>query len=120
MVIKKIRILIKRYLLFNRPELYSFWISIHEKLVYKNSVKLDEDLYLELRKIRRIEYSINMAETFDYVYGIGAPILDSEKRAIAAISLSGTKSTINVKTIPILAKKVLETSLLISNEITKK
>jgi len=50
MVIKKIRILIKRYLLFNRPELYSFWISIHEKLVYKNSVELDEDLYLELRK----------------------------------------------------------------------
>ena len=86
----------------------------------KNTITSLEKLYFELRKIRRDEYSINMAETFDYVYGVGAPILDSEKRAIAAISLSGTKSTINVKTIPILAKKVLRTSLLISNEITKK
>ena len=55
-----------------------------------------------------------MAETFDYVYGIGAPILDAQSRAIAAISLSGTKSTINIKTIPRLAKKVSGTSQLIS------
>ena len=34
-------------------------------------------------------------------------IFDEQKRAIAAISLSGTKSSINVKTIPHLAKKVL-------------
>ena len=61
-----------------------------------------------------------MAETFDYVYGIGAPILDSQNRAIAAISLTGTKSTINVKNIPSLAKKMLKTSLLISNEIAEK
>ena len=50
MIITKIRKLIKRYLLFNRLELYSFWISIHEKLFSKNSVELYEDLYLELRK----------------------------------------------------------------------
>ena len=60
-----------------------------------------------------------MAENFDYVYGVGAPILDSQNRAIAAISLSGTKSTINIRTIPNLANKVALTSKLISSEITE-
>ena len=54
---------------------------------------------------------------FDYVYGIGAPILDSRYRPIAAISLSGTKSVINIQTIPILAQKVMESSSLISEKL---
>ena len=69
--------------------------------------------------MKLLGYSINEAETFNYVYGIGAPILDQHKRAIAAISLSGTKGTINVKTIPILAEKVTEASSKISRKITK-
>ena len=75
------------------------------------------NLYIELRKIRQVGYSLNEAETFDYVYGIGAAILDSQGRAIAAISLSGTKGTINVKTIPELSKKVIETSAKISSKL---
>ena len=31
------------------------------------------------------------SETFDYVYGVGSAILDSQGRAIAGISISGTK-----------------------------
>ena len=92
--------------------------SLHKHT--KNTITSLESLYVELRKVRRDAYSINMAETFDYVYGVGAPILDTQNRAIAAISLSGTKSTINVKTIPSLAIQVLKTSLLISDEITEK
>ena len=42
---------------------------------------------------------------------------DEQKRAIAAISLSGTRSSINVKTIPNLAKKVLTTSHEISSKM---
>ena len=84
----------------------------------KNTIVSLDNLYVELRKVRRDGYSINLAETFDYVYGVGAPILDSQNRAIAAISLSGTKSTINIRTIPNLANKVESTSKLISNEIT--
>ena len=70
-----------------------------------------------MRKIRAKGYSINHAETFNYVYGVGAPILNIENRAIAAISLSGTKGTINVKTIPILANKVIQTSKNISAKL---
>jgi len=96
-------------------EIYKSY-SLHKHT--KNTITTFDNLYSELRKIRREGYSLNMAETFDYVYGIGAPVLDSQNRAIAAISLSGTKSTINIKTIPSLAKKVTKTSSLISNEIT--
>ena len=81
-----------------------------------NTITSLDKLYVELRKIRNLGYSVNEAETFNYVYGIGAPILDSQNRAIAAISLSGTKGSVNMKTIPPLAKKVTETS----NEISSK
>jgi DNA-binding IclR family transcriptional regulator len=82
-----------------------------------NTITSLDKLYVELRKIRNLGYSVNEAETFNYVYGIGAPILDSQNRAIAAISLSGTKGSVNVKTIPLLAKKVRETSLEISSKL---
>jgi len=97
-------------------EIYKSY-SLHKHT--KNTITSLDRLYVELREVRRNGYSVNMAETFDYVYGIGAPILDSQNRAIAAISLSGTKSTISIKTIPNLAKKVLQTSRLISSEITE-
>ena len=74
---------------------------------------------MELRKVRSRGYSTNEAETFNYVYGVGAPILDIHNRAIAAISLSGTKGTINIKTIPALAEKVADTSRIISQKITE-
>ena len=62
-------------------------------------------------------YSTNQAETFDYVYGVGTAILDAQNRAIAAISLSGTKGSINVMTTPKLAQKVIETSRKISSKL---
>jgi len=84
-----------------------------------NTITTLDKLYSELRKVRSTGYSMNEAETFNYVYGIGAPIIDSQDRAIAAISLSGTKGTINVKTIPHLVQKVTDTSKLISEKLAK-
>ena len=98
-------------------EIYKSY-SLHKHT--KNTITSLNNLYSELRKIRIKGYSINMAETFDYVYGIGASVLDSQNRPIAAISLSGTKSTINMNTIPSLAKIVTRTTLLISKEISEK
>ncbi len=79
-----------------------------------NTITSLDKLHFELRKIRNVGYSVNEAETFDYVYGIGAAILNSQNRAVAAISLSGTKGSINLKTIPTLASKVIEASRNIS------
>tara|TARA_B100001765_G_scaffold40957_1_gene23283 strand:- start:337 stop:1098 length:762 start_codon:yes stop_codon:yes gene_type:complete len=84
----------------------------------ENTIPSLEKLYMELRKVRTNGYSTNEAETFNYVYGVGAPILDKQNRAIAAISLSGTKSTINIKTIPDLAEKITKTSKNISLKIS--
>ena len=92
-------------------EIYKSY-SLHKHT--KNTITTLDKLYSELRKIRINGFSINEAETFEYVYGVGAPILDLQARPIAAISLSGTRSSINVKTIPYLAAKVKETSNLIA------
>ena len=85
----------------------------------ENTIPSLDKLYTQLRKVRKDGYSTNEAETFHYVYGVGAPILDRQQRAIAAISLSGTKSTINVKNIPKLAERTIFTAHLIAKEISK-
>ena len=85
----------------------------------ENTIPSLDKLYIQLRKIRKDGYSTNEAETFNYVYGVGAPILDKQNRAIAAISLTGTKSTINVKNTPKLAERTILTATLIANEISK-
>ena len=85
----------------------------------ENTITSLDKLSTQLRKVKTDGYSINEAETFNYVYGIGAPILDKQNRAIAAISLSGTKSTINMKTIPILGAKITKASKNISLKISE-
>ena len=97
-------------------EIYKSY-SLHRHT--RNTVTSLDQLYKQLRNVRSLGYSINEAETFEYVYGIGAPILDNQKRAIAAISLSGTKSTINIKNTSILAEKTIHTAELITKEISK-
>ena len=82
-----------------------------------NTITSLDKLYSNLDRIRKNGYSLNEAETFDYVYGIGAPILDAQKRAIAGISISGTKGSINVKTVNDLANKVTNTARLISKKL---
>jgi len=82
-----------------------------------NTITSLDKLYANLDKVRKKGFSINEAETFEYVYGIGAPIMDSQNRAIAGISISGTKGSINVKTTEKLAEKVKNTANLISKKL---
>ena len=97
-------------------EIYKSY-SLHKHT--ENTITSLDKLQIDLRKVKMNGYSTNQAETFNYVYGVGAPILDIQQRAIAAISLSGTKSTINVKNIPMLAERIIHTATLIANEISK-
>ena len=82
-----------------------------------NTITSLNKLYANLDMVRKNGFSVNEAETFNYVYGIGAPIMDAQNRAIAGISISGTKGSINVKSIPYLSDKVRETAKLISNKL---
>ena len=97
-------------------EIYKSY-SLHKHT--KNTITTLDKLIIDLQRVRRRGYSLNEAETFEYVYGIGAPILDSQNRAIAAISISGTKGSINVKTIEQLSKDVTLTAKLISEKLNE-
>ena len=97
-------------------EIYKSY-SLHKHTI--NTITNLDKLHIELRKIRQLGYSLNQAETFDYVYGVGTAILDAQGRAIAAISLSGTKGSINIKSIPILSSKIIEASKKISSKLSK-
>ncbi len=101
----------------SRDELKEIYKSYSLYKHTSNTITTIEKLYANLDKIRKNGFSINAAETFEYVYGIGAPIMDSQNRAIASIAISGTKGTINIKTTEGLAKKVKNTALLISNKL---
>ena len=101
----------------SRDELKEIYKSYTLHKHTRNTITSLDKLYANLHKVRQKGFSINEAETFEYVYGIGAPILDSQDRAIAGISISGTKGSINVKTIEELAIKVTNTAKLISNKL---
>tara|TARA_B100001750_G_C15461549_1_gene574600 strand:- start:42 stop:803 length:762 start_codon:yes stop_codon:yes gene_type:complete len=98
-------------------EIYKSY-SLHKHT--KNTITSLEKLIVDLNRVRKNGYSINEAETFDYVYGIGAPIVDSQNRAIASIAISGTKGSINIKTIKDLSNEVTKTARLISAKIVEK
>ena len=91
-----------------------------DRVIHKhtdNTITSLDKLIIDLQRVRKKGYSLNEAETFDYVYGVGAPIIDSQNRAIAAISISGTKGSINIKTIEQLSKDVTLTAKLISDKL---
>ena len=97
-----------------RDELKEIYKSYSLYKHTSNTITSLDKLYSNLDKVKKNGYSLNEAETFNYVYGIGAPIMDSKNRAIAAIAISGTKGSINVKTTPNLVEKVTGTATLIS------
>ena len=101
----------------SRDELREIYKSYTLHKHTSNTITSLDKLYANLDRTRKQGYSLNEAETFDYVYGIGAPIMDSQSRAIAGISISGTKGSINVKTVQDLAIKVTNTSKLISKKL---
>ena len=101
----------------SRDELREIYKSYSLHKHTSNTITSLDKLYINLDKVRKNGFSVNEAETFDYVYGIGAPIMDAQRRAIAGIAISGTKGSINVKTIPDLANKVNNTAKLISRKL---
>ena len=101
----------------SRDELREIYKSYTLHKHTSNTITSLDKLYINLDKVRKNGFSVNEAETFDYVYGIGAPIMDAQRRAIAGIAISGTKGSINVKTIPDLANKVNNTAKLISQKL---
>jgi DNA-binding IclR family transcriptional regulator len=66
-----------------------------------------EALLVALEKIRRRGYAIDDEEIELGVRCVGAPIFNENRRAIAAISVSGPISRITVQSVPGIAEKLL-------------
>lgn len=60
-----------------------------------NTILSYEDLKEEIDKVRRRGYAMDHEEQEMGLTCIGAPILDRNKKAVAAISLSGPTSRMN-------------------------
>lgn len=66
-----------------------------------------EALLKALERVRRRGYAIDDEEIEVGVRCIGAPIFDDNRRAIAAVSVSGPSSRITAQSIPVIAEHVL-------------
>lgn len=76
-----------------------------------------EDLIIELKDIRKKGYAIDNEEQEVGLFCIGAPILDSEGSAIAAISMSGPSARMKDQDFELKISKVVETAQRISEAL---
>src|SRR5206468_524451 len=75
-----------------------------------NTIVSVRKLREEIARIRQVGYAVDDEEETIGLRCIGAPIMDSEGRTIAAISMAGTTMQINPDTIPPLAAKLKESA----------
>lgn len=68
----------------------------------------------ELTLVRQTGYALDNEEDEPGVCCIGAPVLDENGKAIAAISVAGTTSQIGIARVPVLARQVKRAALEIS------
>ena len=86
----------KAILAFSRPALAENLIASRklEKLT-PNTITDKKEFLNELKRVRERGYALDRGETSSLATCIGAPILDSQGNAIAAISISGPSSRFN-------------------------
>jgi len=83
----------------------------------KNTISTSEKLYAELKQIREDGYSFSIEEFTEGVTSIAAPVFDYRGNVIAALSVVGPKQRIPSFKIHVLAKKVMEAAMEISNRM---
>lgn len=91
--------------------------GIQLKKYTDNTITNWEDLMKELETIREKGYAIDNEEQEIGLFCIGAPILDRNNNAIAAISLSGPTARMKMGNMEFKIDKVVETAKQISNAV---
>jgi DNA-binding IclR family transcriptional regulator len=79
-----------------------------------------EDLLKSLKKVRTRGYAIDDEEIEIGTRCIGAPIFDENRRAIAALSVSGPTLRITVQSVPALAERLLRCCSEISTSLSNR
>ena len=84
-----------------------------------NTIVSAKKLKEELARIRQVGYALDDEEETIGLRCIGTPILDSESKAVAAISIAGTTAQINPDNISSLALKLRQSSSEISRRLLR-
>ena len=99
----------KAMLAFSSPEERDAILStLTFQRITKNTHTNQGSLVKDLHMVRSRGYALDDEEIEDGVRCVGAPILNSEGRAIAAISISGPTFRMTRTKVPVIAKKVIE------------
>jgi DNA-binding IclR family transcriptional regulator len=85
----------KALLAFQPPDAVD--LSRARKAFSDATITAPPDLRRELERIRKAGYAINRGEWREGVFGVAAPILDANGRAVAAIGLSGPQDRFRPK-----------------------
>ena len=83
----------------------------------KHTIDNYKDLIAELKDVREKRYSVDREEQEIGLYCIGAPILDRNGKAIAAISISGPTARMKNKELDIKIKRLVEVAKQIAYEL---
>ncbi len=83
----------------------------------ENTIVSPKKLKEHLVQIRQLGYAIDDEEANIGLRGIGAPILDPTGRPIASISVAGTTAEITTENLSLLAEKVKQAAVAISQQI---
>lgn len=83
----------------------------------KHTIDNYKDLIAELKDVREKGYSVDREEQEIGLYCIGAPILDRNGKAIAAISISGPTARMKNKELDIKIKRLVEVAKQIAYEL---
>jgi IclR family KDG regulon transcriptional repressor len=114
----------KAILAFSPPDAVQEFIRNHElERVTQHTIANPDELLAELKRVRNTGYAFDRGEGSMLAVCIGAPILDSNGNAIAAMSISGPASRFNPrKDSPVVASLTRSTKDLarsIENAITR-
>jgi DNA-binding IclR family transcriptional regulator len=94
-------------------------LSTHALLRHnENTIASAQRLKAELAKVRSLGFAVDDEEEEIGVRCIGAPVLDAEGRAIAAISISGDIAQIDMSNSSALCTKVRKAAELLSKEMS--
>lgn len=107
----------KVILAYSSEELVEAVIDNGLKKYTKNTITDADKLRAHLKEIREMGYAYSVEEFSEGVITIAAPIYDYTGKVIAALSVVGPKQRIQQHKIPSIAKKVVNASLEISQNM---
>lgn len=83
----------------------------------RNSIINFNQLFKNLRTVRKNGFAVNNFEEDDYVYGIAAPIFDSTDKVCGAVEISAFLQDVKEAELPELASMVKQCAMRISAEL---